>query len=313
MDDVHELLAAALSDPETGWSLGTFGAAGEFRRRPDEPVRTSGAGGLGLRTRRGGIRIAARPDLVPVAYETPVPGGWSHAVALCLPAASARGAARGVATELGPDRDALDPAHAGRILFDLGFGLPHLDICARSDDPAALARLRAGLGTGAREFGPPVLADLEAGRLGLVLTGALGRVEVDAAGPPPGPRAYAVAQVLRLRRSHAATAPIPPGLVPCAHLHPAHPERDATGAPLPFCRRRHAAFQALLARWGDPDLLAAKRHRLGLGPRPGRAPDRWTRAAERVADAQAARLNHCSVASGGVPEGEVPARPVIDS
>lgn len=286
MQTVRDLITRALADPEAGWSLGTFGAAGEFRRRPGEPALPLAGGRLGLSTARGGIALHLHPDLVPVAYETPLPGGWSHAVALCLPAEAVRGPARTGLTELGPDRAALRPEAAGRILFDLGLGLPQVAACLRSDVPEVLTRLRRMRGPAALDEAR--LAEMRAGRLGLVFAGPLGRVEVEAFGEAPGPRAYAVAGVLRLGRSHAATAPIPRGLVPCAHLHPAHPLRDADGQPRPFDGARHAAFQALLERWGDPGLLAWKRHRLGLGPRPLRAPDRWTRAAERVGQAQAA-------------------------
>lgn len=307
MQPLRDLVSSALADPETGWSLGTFGAAAEFRRRPDEPAEPLRDGRLGLATRRGGIALGLRPDLVPVAYETALPGGWSHAVALCLPADSLRGPARRTCTELGPDRAALRPEASGRILFDLGLGLAQVDVCLRSDAPEVLARIRRAAGPVALDEG--ILADLRAGRLGLVFAGPLGRIEVEALGAPPGPRAYAPEAVLRLGRSHAATAPIPPGLVPVAHIHPAHPLRDALGRPRPFEARHHAGFQALLERWGDPDLLAWKRHRLGLGPRPGRPPDRRSRGAERVAAIQAA----CGAYPEAAQQGEAPAASVTDS
>ena len=307
MQPVRDLIAGALADPETGWSLGTFGAGGAFRRRPDEPVRALPDDRLGLTTPRGGIALDLRPDLVPVAYETALPGGWSHAVALCLPADAVRGPARRGLTALGPDRAALRPEASGRILFDLGLGLPPLDLCIRSDAPEVLARLertRGPVGLDAWMF-----AGLRAGRLGLVVTGPLGRIEIEAVGEPPGPRAHAEPAVLRLGRGHAATAPIPRGLVPLAHIHPAHPLRDGLGQPRPFDARCHEAFQALLARWGDPGLLAWKRHRLGLGPRPTRPPDRWTRAAERVAVHQTG----CGADPGSAAQGEPRATAVTDS
>ncbi len=311
MQPVRDLITRSLADPETGWSLGTFGAAGEFHRRPDEPAEPLGGGRLGLVTRRGGIALNIRPDLVPLAYETALPGGWSHAVALCLPADALRGPARTACTELGPDRAALRPEARARILFDLGLGLRAVDVCLRSDAPDVLARMRRASGPVALDEG--VLAALRAGRLGLVFTGPLGRVEVEelgeAPGDAPGPRAYAPASVLRLGRSHAATAPIPPGLVPVAQIHPAHPLRDALGRARSFAAGPHARFQALLARWGDPDLLAWKRHRLGLGPRPGRAPDRRSRGAERVAAIQAA----CGAYPEAARQGEPPAASVTDS
>ena len=57
----------------------------------------------------------------------------------------------------------------------------------------------------------------------------------------------------------------------------------------PFNRERHAAFQTILARYGDPQLVDIKRRVVecvaaGHGPRDaGMAADRFARAAVRVA------------------------------
>jgi hypothetical protein len=65
--------------------------------------------------------------------------------------------------------------------------------------------------------------------------------------------------------------------------------RDAFGHRLPFQSERHAAFQALLARYGDPELTDIKRRIVesvvaGRMPPPGgMAADRFARAAVRVA------------------------------
>ena len=65
--------------------------------------------------------------------------------------------------------------------------------------------------------------------------------------------------------------------------------RDAFGHRLPFQSERHAAFQALLARYGDPELTDIKRRVVesvvaGRMPPPGgMAADRFARAAVRVA------------------------------
>ncbi|AWN38880.1 hypothetical protein DK427_06120 [Methylobacterium radiodurans] len=284
---LRDLILAQLAEPGTAWSLGTFGAAAEFRRGPDEPARPLADGRLGLCTARGGIALVPHPDLVPVAYETALPGGWSHAVALCLPETALPHPRRGAVTALGLDREALDPDARDEPLFDLGLGLGPVALLARAGDAEGRARLAALGGAPLPDPDAFVAASGRAGHPALVFAGPLGRVEVlRSDGPPPGPRAHAVAQVLRLGRTHVATAPIPPGLVPCAHIQPPHPLRDGAGAPCPFRRAHHDAFQTLLERWGDPALVALKRHRLGLGPDPGLAPDRRTRAVARVAAAQ---------------------------
>ena len=64
--------------------------------------------------------------------------------------------------------------------------------------------------------------------------------------------------LLKHRRTHAATEPIPDGLVPCAHVYPPHPAKDALGEPRPFDPARHDAFQAMLRTFGDPDQIALK-------------------------------------------------------
>ncbi|MEE7440843.1 DUF6925 family protein, partial [Methylobacterium oryzae] len=120
----------------------------------------------------------------------------------------------------------------------------------------------------------------------------IGRVEVfapmaDRAAAGPGPRCHLLPQLLRLARTHAATAPIPPGWIPCGTLHPAHPARDGAGRPVPFDAGRHAAFGRVLDRWGDPALVALRRAVLdGQDPDPPRAGGRFARSAIRAARAQ---------------------------
>ena len=36
MEDIFSILTRHLQDPETGWSIGTFGALAEFHWEPDE-------------------------------------------------------------------------------------------------------------------------------------------------------------------------------------------------------------------------------------------------------------------------------------
>ena len=97
-----------------------------------------------------------------------------------------------------------------------------------------------------------------------VFLSRLGRIEVFQPIPPPdgkspdGPHTHVLPGLLRHRRTHAATEPIPDGLVPCAHVYPAHPAKDGMGQPRPFDRARHDAFQAILRSYGDPKFLALK-------------------------------------------------------
>lgn len=285
----RDILLAALADPETGWSLGAFGAAADFRRQADEPVSTLGHGRTGLRTDRGGLALTLPEAVRPVAYEMPVGDGWSHAVALCLPAGSLDTAPCTRFTELAPDADALDPARRGAACFDLGLGLAQASVRIRTDRATTSERLRVHLGAAAPDFDAVIRPEVALGHADLLVVGPLGRIEMLGGrhADPRGPRVYVVPKILRRRRTHVATAPIPPGLVPAAHLYPPHPCRDAAGRPRPFDRARHEAFQILLGRWGDRSGLALKAAFAAGAPPQVDEENRWTRAVARVAQAQA--------------------------
>jgi hypothetical protein len=98
-----------------------------------------------------------------------------------------------------------------------------------------------------------------------VFISRLGRVEVFQPIPPAngksptGPHTHVLPELLRLRRTHAATEPIPDGWVPCAHFYPAHPVKDANGVPRSYVSRHHDAFQALLRAFGGAEHVALKR------------------------------------------------------
>ena len=286
LDAVPAFLRDALADPETGWSLGGFGALAEFRRDPEEPVSALADGRLGLATARGAIALRDLPGLRPVAYETAFGRDWSHAVALCLPEAACAMGRRRVLTELGPDAEAARPEDRGGVLFDLGLGLAAADACLRTRDPATLAALRASAGRSVLDADVPVLSRLDTLDAHRLFVARIGRIELFAPpGAGPGPRSFIVPRLLRGGRTHAATASIPAGLVPPAACHPPHPCKDREGRRIAYRPERHAAFQALLARWGDPRLLAIKRA-VEAGDEPGAA-DRQARNALRVAHAQA--------------------------
>ncbi|WP_232627828.1 DUF6925 family protein [Methylobacterium sp. Leaf118] len=321
---VASLLAGALADPDTAWSFNSFGALAGFERPAAEPAWPLSDGRMGLVTARGAIVLTPGAELRPFAYETGVDGGWNHAVALCLPETACAMSRRRVVTELGPDTAAARPEDRHALLFDLGLDLLAIDACLRVSDPEAIAVLRAGVGRPLFDAGNPIGPSLAAlapppgnrspdasrdlwGASALLRAPAspraaatsphrvfltrIGRIEVFTPIPEPGalrgegPHSHILPQLLKGGRTHAATAPIPTGLVPCGALHPPHPYKDRLGRRIPFDPARHAAFQSLLERWGDPELLAIKR--VGRqGPASAVAP-RHARGARRVAEAQA--------------------------
>jgi hypothetical protein len=78
------LLRRAIADPETQWSLGTFGAIAEFSRDEEEPAQVSMAATVvSAITERGGIAIRPDPAIRPFASESVTKTGWNQRIALC--------------------------------------------------------------------------------------------------------------------------------------------------------------------------------------------------------------------------------------
>ena len=257
---ISGFLAGQIADAETQWSLGTFGAIAEFARDPDEPVELALEGDtLSVATARGGVRIDLLPDLKLIAFETTTKNSWSHRIALCLPAERCAMNRRAVLTELGPDADALRAADRGAVLFDLGIGALQVDVCVRVADPQVAAQLRAHCGAPVLSPGNAAMGIILAASPNRVFISRLGRIEVCQPIPPhdgrspEGPHTHVLPDLLKHRRTHAATEPIPEGSFPCAHVYPPHPAKDALGEPRAFDPARHDAFQAMLQMFGDPE------------------------------------------------------------
>lgn len=216
-------LLDALADEANSWAVGGFGAIAEFTRDPGEPATTERNGWTAsIATGRGAIRLALRDDLEPVAYETPNRDGatWAQAVALCLPAAASATSRRTVLTELGPDTEAIRPQDRDALVFDMELGIAQSDICIRTREPELVAILRSGLGRSLFEPGHPAMPAIVRFGPHRVFTCGFGRCEVFQPIPPPdgkspdGPHTHVLPKLLRTGRTHAATTPIPDGLVP---------------------------------------------------------------------------------------------------
>jgi hypothetical protein len=262
---ISAFLASQISDAETQWSLGTFGAIAEFTRDPDEPVDLAcDDGAISAVTARGGVRIALRPDLRLTAFETTTKESWNHRIALCLPADRCSMSRREVLTELGPDEAALRATDRRAILFDLGIEALQVDVCVRVSDAKVAAQLRAHCGAPVVAPGSPAMSVILATSPHRVFISRLGRIEVCQPIPPhdgrspQGPHTHVLPDLLKHRRTHAATEPIPDGFVPCAHVYPPHPAKDVLGEPRAFDPARHDAFQCMLRLFGDPEQIALK-------------------------------------------------------
>lgn len=268
MTKLDALLRDHLADPESGWSMGSFGAIAEFHQDPGEPVVVDN--GLARATERGGIRIDLdRRDVLAIAYETlsPKRHRWSQAIALCLPTEKASRKARTVLTELGPDGDAIRDEDRDGILFDMGLSLPQCDFCIRTGDPALVRVLRGNLGRSLFDHSSTAMPAIMSSHPHRVALTNLGRAEVyqkiggpDTSGvSPPGPHTHVLPKLLSSGRTHSANVPIPDDLVPVAYLHPGNPVVDPFGKDRPFSAPLYAAFEALMGDLGTPEAVNEKR------------------------------------------------------
>ena len=102
--NIEALIHERLRDPATSWSIGTFGAIGEFHRDADEPTEISlSPGGGTVLTDRGGIRVEISDRVRVAPYESLRRGRdlWQHGVNVCQDAGVAGRAKHAALTEIG--------------------------------------------------------------------------------------------------------------------------------------------------------------------------------------------------------------------
>ena len=297
-----------LKRTSSGWSIGVFGAIAEFVYDADEATEFHSVGGRsGIVTKRGGIAIGNVSQTELVAFETlaTCTHDWSQSVAFCLSQEAANMPARKVLTELGPDKNALRKGADTHLLFDMGMDSPYLQFCVRTGEEQLIERLRAAEGRSIFDPPNPIMANIVEYSPNRIAVSCLGRVEVyqpipaaDGTGQTPlGPHTHVLPQLLKSKRTHAATSPIPEGLVPCLMLYPEHPTYDKLGREKPFDRGAFDAFQILLQEHGNDDFVTTKARTaaaLEAGSDPvtfEAGPSKWHRNAARIALRQAAYLN----------------------
>lgn len=293
--DVFDFLACHMIDPNSQWSIGSFGAIAEFMRDHDEPAEVRCIGtSLSAITPRGAICIEHSTDLRPVGLEFATGSGWNQRVALCLPAERCAMNHRSVLTELGPDHGAMRDEDKSAILFDVGLDALQVDVTVRVADTELASQLRPHAGRSLFEPNNPAMGIILNANPHRVFIGRLGRVEVFQPIPPAdgtspqGPHTHVLPKLLKLKRTHPATEPIPQGWVPAAYLYPAHPLKDADGLARLFERTHHAAFQDIMRSFGDPDWMRLKDRvmaAVAAGEGPFKLPprDRFARLCVRVA------------------------------
>ncbi len=255
---LFSLIREGLLESHDSWSIGSFGAIGEFHQSAGEELTVDEPDQLTRATTRGGIRIHADilEHLRPVAFETlsPNPRRWGQGMVFCLPTDHAKGNERSVLTALGPDKEALRPEDRALLLFDMGLGQAQIDFCIRTGDPDLIHILNQHEGRSLFEPDNPVMPAILKHHPPRIILSKAGRVEVyqKIGGPetggvsPEGPHTHLLPKMLKSGRTHSANTPVPNGWLPVLSYHPASPVTDGLGKDIEFDKDRYDRFQQKL-------------------------------------------------------------------
>ncbi|MBK8907600.1 MAG: hypothetical protein IPM60_06770 [Rhodospirillales bacterium] len=292
-----------LHDADVMWSIGTRAVCAfpGIRRDPAPELAVKDNGGA-IVTRTGALQFAFPGDTVAIAYEQvgPRPHSWTQSISFCVREPAAVLSGRTALMELGPDVGAVRPDDRSGVLFDLGLGVPHMEFCVRTEDPALKRILRRGQGRNVFVDASDALSAISAAEPHRVCRSAAARIEHfqpdalrqydDTANPL---HSHLLHHRSAVQRCKTDDAPIPPGLTPVLTAHPRSPvaERGGLRPPLDagFDVRRYEAFQRLLqlfapAGYMEEKLLINWAVCSGLEPRRfPRSEDEWTRRAARIA------------------------------
>jgi hypothetical protein len=210
-EDPREIVRRHLAEAANGWSVGTWGAIGEFQYEDGEPDLVVDLDVLAVTSRRGALHIGELDEVTPFALIDDA--GRTREIAFCT---SRPGAGRTIIHEL------------SETVFDLGVGAPHVDMMVRisRDDAATRAALRKGVGRPLLEAGNPAGAAIARTSPTRVFQSALARLEVHQLIPPPGgrspegPHSHLLPKYLQEGRVHAPGSPLPTGLYCGLSLYP---------------------------------------------------------------------------------------------
>jgi hypothetical protein len=209
--DARDIVRNHLSEPANGWSVGTWGAIGEFQYDAGEPGLSLDLDALSVMTARGALLVRDLDDAR--VFRLIDEGGRTREIAFCTLRNSAR---RTVIHQL-DDR-----------LFDLGIGAPHIDLLVRlmPGDEATLAALREGLGRPLLAPGNPAALAIARASPTRIFVSALAQLEVHQPIPPPGgrspagPHSHLLPRHLAEGRERAPDSPLPTGLYCGLSLYP---------------------------------------------------------------------------------------------
>jgi hypothetical protein len=210
-ENPRDIVRRHLARPRQSWSVGTYGAIGEFEYCADEPGLEIDLEALSVRTARGALAIVAFDDVRPFALVDE--SGRTREVAFCSP-------------HLGAQRTTIVALDA--LTFDVGVGAKHIDMMVRvrPDDGETESVLRAA--TGRSLFAPdnPAGAAIVRASPTRILASAVAHLEVHQPIPPPGgrspkgPHTHLLPKFLAEGRAHRPGSPLPDNLYCGLSLHP---------------------------------------------------------------------------------------------
>ena len=210
-EDPRTIARHHLAEPANGWSVGTWGAIGEFQYDEGEPGLAVDLDRLAVASARGALKVGGLGDARCFALVDET--GRTREIAFCSPRQGSR-------------RTVIEQLDDGT--FDLGVGAPHIDMMVRlrPDDEATRAALRRGAGRPLLEAGNPAGAAIARASPTRVFVSALARLEVHQPIPPPGgrspggPHSHLLPHYLKEGRAHAPDSPLPAGLYCGLSLYP---------------------------------------------------------------------------------------------
>lgn len=207
----RDLVRRHLADAANGWSVGTWGAIGEFQYDEGEPGLVVDAENLSVSSRRGALRVGDLAEVKPFALVDEK--GHTREIAFC----SARPAS---------GRKVIHALDA--VTFDLGIGVPHIDMLVRlrEDDAETRRALEAGIGRPLLTAENPAGPAIGKASPTRVFASAFATLEVHQPIPPPGgrspegPHSHLLPHHLKEGRMHAPGSPLPAGLYCGLSLYP---------------------------------------------------------------------------------------------
>jgi hypothetical protein len=210
-EDPRAIVRRHLARPRNGWSVGTYGAIGEFEYVADEPGLEVDLEALSVRTERGALAIVAFDDVQPFGLVDE--SGRTREIAFCSP-------------HLGAQRTVIEALD--ELTFDVGVGAKHIDMLVRvrPDDAETASVLRAATGQSLFAPGNPAGAAIGRSSPTRVLASAVARLEVHQPIPPPGgrsprgPHTHLLPKYLAEGCAHRPGSPLPAGLYCGLSLYP---------------------------------------------------------------------------------------------